>query len=189
MNKKRLHILIITICLTLLTSSLWAGSSEELYLKDLRKIYSKVSVLWRVSKKKGSGRGILGKIDFEAWDVTDTDVNNALKNKYKLLWVSVSPHKDNFSMDVKRDEWFLVDEKGKKHKAINCINYHDQNFYYFLNSQIKELFMFYPSYAMGERPTSFFLFFEPSVSTKNFKKLIYRNAHLSKDINIATSVK
>lgn len=145
--------------------------------------------MWRVTKKQGRGHGLLGKIDFYAYDVADEDINKVMKNKYKLLWVCVRPEEDNFAMNVRLDKWTLVDKNGKKHKAINCINYYDQNFYFYLPGKAKEFFMFYPGYAMGERYTSFFLFFESSVDTKGFKKIIYHNDHLSRDVPIKNSLK
>jgi len=188
-NKKRLFIVSLILFSTLFTASLWADDLDSIYIGDLKKIYSRFSEMWRVTKKQGSGHGLLGKIKFYAYNVADEDISNVMKKKYKLLWIYVRPEEDNFAMNVRLDKWILVDKNGKKHKAINCINYYDQNFYFYLPGKAKELFMFYPSYAMGERYTSFFVFFEASVNTKGFQKIIYRNAHLKRDIYIKNAVK
>ncbi len=190
--KNRLVISLLFGLLTLLFSSHSFASEvnmDKAYRRDLKKIYKRFSTLWRVTKKEGSGRGILGGIDFKAYNVTDEDVNDAIKNKYKLIWVRIFPEEDNLAMNVDKDEWYLVDSNGKKHKVINCINFYDQNFYFFLPGYIKETFMFYPGYAMGERETTFFLFLDKSVNTRNFKEIVYKNAYINKAIHIKRELK
>lgn len=109
---------------------------------------------------------------------------DSLARPYKLVTVAVrNTSLTVIRMDARKDQWYLIDEKGKKVKGINSLRLQDKKRWSRLPGPTKEL-VDYPEVVPISYTVTFNLFFPPSASLKNFQEIWYQNAASGKQFRI-----
>ncbi|MBI2067015.1 MAG: hypothetical protein HYW02_06625 [Deltaproteobacteria bacterium] len=99
-----------------------------------------------------------------------------LAPKQKVLTVAIRNTSLNvIPMDARKDRWYIVDARGKKHRAVNRLKSIQGKRWEKLPERIKSLVDYPETVPIGYMVT-FNLFFSGPVSLKDFEELHYENA-------------
>ncbi len=143
-----------------------------------------VTVGEKGKKVEGPIEGVVGR-PLRSYSMTiDTEYDPRLDDLvagYKLLPVTIqNRHLSGIPMDVEKDRWMVVTEKGKKVEAINSLKLRDPILWRSLPKSLRSA-IDYPEVIPINYTATFDLIFPSKINIRYFSEIRYYNAALNKE--------